>query len=363
MPYMPQNSKKPKLFAIVGPTSSGKSELAVKLAKKLDGEIISADSRQIYKGMDLGTGKIPGKWFMFPFSPSGGEAPSDGAERVQLTERQGGQTNDKKRYFVYKSVIHHLIDFASPRSQFSVAKFKVLAQKAIKDILSRGKIPILCGGTAHWIDAVIFDQNIPDVKPNKKLRAELEKKSADELFKQLKKLDSARAKNIDRFNKRRLIRALEIVISTGKPVPSAGVILRSASVEGSQTERDSSPSDAFGLRMTPYRVVWVGINPPQDILNKKIKLRLKKRFKQGMIKEVKKLRRNGLSWKKLESFGLEYKFISLYLQKKLTFNEMFSQLSLAIKHYSKRQMTWWKKNRDILWLADYHQISQIKKLL
>jgi tRNA dimethylallyltransferase len=291
--------QKNKLIIIVGPTSSGKSELAVKLAKKLNGEIISADSRQIYKGMDLGTGKIPGQWI--------------------------------RGFYIYKKTPHHLIDFVSPCRQFSVAKFKALAQKKIKDILARGKTPILCGGTAHWIDAVVFDQNIPDVKPNKKLRANLEKKSADALYNRLYKLDPARAFNIDHFNKRRLIRALEIVISSGKPVPPFPLLPK------------------IGESKVEVNAIWIGINLPQETLFTKIKTRLGQRIRQGMINEVKKLHRDGLSWRRLESFGLEYKFVSLYLQKKLAYEEMIRQLSLAIKHYSKRQMTWWKKNKKIRW--------------
>lgn len=181
--------KKTKLLVIIGPTSSGKSELAVKLARRFNGEIISADSRQVYKGMDLGTGKIEGKW--------------------------------KKGKYFYKNIVHHTIDFASPSSQFSSARYKTLTQKTLKDIHRRGKLPILCGGTMHWIDAVVYDQNLPDVKPNAKLRERLGKKSANNLYLELKKLDSARAKTIDKHNKRRLIRALEIIITTGKPVPKS----------------------------------------------------------------------------------------------------------------------------------------------
>lgn len=321
-------TNKPKLLVIAGPTSSGKSELAVKLAKKYNGEIISADSRQIYKGMDLGTGKIPGKW-----------------TRVFLHGRV-------KTLYLYKDISHHCIDFVNPKRRYSAALFQKQAQKAIADILRRGKLPILCGGTAHWIDAVVYNQQIPDVKPNLKLRAGLEKKSAADLYQQLKKLDPRRAKTIDRFNKRRLIRALEIVVTTGKPVPPLGVILTPALSRGKELKKGNSSSlGTLGLRMTPYDVCWIGINPSQQTLYKKIDKRLKQRLKAGLVKEVARLQRRGLSWKRLESFGLEYKFVSLYLQKKLAYQEMVSQLSVAIKHYSKRQMTWWKRNKEIKWIS------------
>ena len=266
-----------------------------------------------------------------------------------------------KKYFFYKKIRHHLIDFVNPKKQYSAALFQQEAKKIIADILRRDKLPILCGGTAQWIDAVVFDQQIPDVKPNAKLRAKLEKKSADELYLRLKKLDPHRAANIDRRNKRHLIRALEIVISTGRSVPPLPSILE-FSLQGrtsvSENIRDPEPRAKLdpGSRlllpgMEHFDSLWFGINPPQSILFAKIKTRLKQRLDAGMTKEVSRLHRQGLSWKKLENFGLEYKFVSLYLQKKLTYDEMFEQLFIAIKQYSKRQMRWWKKNKEIRWMA------------
>ena len=313
-----------KLLVLVGPTSSGKSELAVSLAKKFNGEIISADSRQIYKGMDLGTGKVPGKWLKNPMSLFYGR------KRVTL---------DSAQIFVYKKIPHHLIDFVNPKTRYSAALFQRDAKKIISDILQRGKLPILCGGTAQWVNAVVYNQQMPEVKPNLKLRKQLEKKSANALLHRLQKLDATRASNIDRHNKRRLIRALEIIITTGKPVTPLGVTL----------------SEALAESKGAYDAHWIGIKTSQPDLYKKIDNRLKQRLKAGMIKEVSGLQSKGLSWKKLESFGLEYKYISLYLQKKLTYDEMLTQLSYAIKHYSKRQLTWWKKNKEIKWITSKAQ--------
>ncbi len=295
----------PKLVAIVGPTSSGKSELAVKLAKRFNGEIISADSRQVYRGMDLGTGKVAGKWRSRIF-----------------------RGRKKRKYFVYKNIIHHLIDFRNPKRQYSAALFQRDAKKTITGILRRGKLPVLCGGTGHWIDAVVFNQNIPDVKPNPKLRARLEKKSAADLYQRLKKLDPRRAASIDRFNKRRLIRALEIIMATGQPVPPI-----------------------FDFQFSIFNSLWLGLNQPQPILFAKIKKRLKQRLDQGMANEVRRLHNEGVSWKRLMDFGLEYKYVSLYLQKKLDKQEMFDRLFFAICHYAKRQITWWKRNADIHWVG------------
>jgi tRNA dimethylallyltransferase len=330
-----------KLLVIVGPTSSGKSELAVKLAKLFRGEIISADSRQIYKGMDLGTGKVPGKWL---------------AKSMSLLHGRAKVTwifldREKHSLFVYKNIAHHLIDFVNPKSQYSVSLFQRGAKKIIEDILQRGKLPIICGGTAQWINAVVYNQQLPDVKPNLKLREQLEKKSVDVLYNRLKNLDPNRAANIDRRNKRRLIRALEIIMATGKPVPTIH----------------------YPLSTTHFVPLWLGIKTNQADLYKKIDKRLKQRLKAGMIKEVERLHSgsslksevlnlkssNGLSWKKLQSFGLEYKYISLYLQKKLSYHEMLTQLSFAIKHYSKRQMTWWKKNKEIKWIGDFKKTQKL----
>ncbi len=298
-----------RLIIIVGPTASGKSELAVKVAKSVGGEIISADSRQIYRGMDIGTGKVPGKWV---------------SRHPGRHKRSAGDPGSQSKAFVYKSIPHYLIDEVSPRSQYSVAKFQKQSQKAIKNILKHGKVPILCGGTGYFIDAAVFDQSLPEVKPDLKLRASLSKLTSEELLKKLQKLDPERASEIDAKNPRRLIRAVEIVMSTGKPVPKI--------IQGSK-----------------YDVLWLGILPAQEILHKKIAKRLKERLRDGMVEEVKKLRASGLSWKKLESFGLEYKFIALYLQNKLTHPEMEEQLGTAIKQYAKRQMTWWKRNKEIHW--------------
>jgi tRNA dimethylallyltransferase len=292
--------RKPKILVIIGPTSSGKSQLAVRLTRQLNGEIISADSRQIYRGMDIGTGKVKGRW---------------------LTVKRGGK---KARVYFYKNIPHYLIDIASPRTQFSVARFQKLAKKSVADILARGKLPIICGGTAHWVDALVYGQKFPEVKPNSHLRAQLEKKSVAQLFAQLKKLDPARAATIERHNPRRLIRALEIVLTTKQVVPPLAA-------------------------ESPFQIKWLGINPPQAILYKHIETRLDQRLKAGMFHEVKRLHKHGLSWKRLESFGLEYKYGALFLQKKLSYDEAREQLLTAIKNYSKRQMTWWKRNKDIRW--------------
>ncbi len=297
--------QKNKVIVVVGPTASGKSELAVKIAKKVGGEIISADSRQIYKDLNIGSGKVEGKW--------------------------------ENGVFMYKNIPHYLIDEVSPRVQYTVAKFQKKARAAIADILKRGKVPIICGGTGHWADAVVFGQALPEVKPDGKLRAKLAKLTTPNLFKLLQSLDPGRAAEIDAQNPRRLVRALEIVMSSGKPVPKT----------------DQNP-EVYGN----FDVEWVGLNPGMEVLEKKIKKRLGERFKQGMLKEVADLRKSGVSWKRLEAFGLEYKFCALRLQSKITKEELETQLFTAIRQYAKRQMTWFKRNKNIRWYADAKEVKK-----
>ncbi|HMR55463.1 MAG TPA: tRNA (adenosine(37)-N6)-dimethylallyltransferase MiaA [Candidatus Doudnabacteria bacterium] len=297
---------KPKLVIIVGPTASGKSELAVKLAKKFNGEIISADSRQIYRGLDIGSGKVTGKWV--------------------------------KSKFVYKSIPHYLIDEANPKLQYSAEKFQRKASKIISDILKRGKLPILCGGTMHWIDSVALNQQFPKVKPNLKLRAKLSKLSTDEMFKMLQKLDPDRAGSIDAKNPHRLIRAIEIVKATGKPVSKL-------------------------IQTSKYDAFWLGIKPPMEVLESKISKRMKSWLKRGMIDEVSSLHKNGLSWKRFESFGLEYKYTAQFLQNKITAEQLEKLSVISIRQYAKRQLTWWKRNKAILWSDSYDELMTLAKKL
>ena len=289
---------KNKIIVILGPTASGKTGLSIKLAKKFHGEIISADSRQLYKGMDIGTGKVTKK------------------EMAKIP--------------------HYLLDVANPKKQFTVAQYKRLAERAIKKIIANKKIPIICGGTGFYIQTITDNTTIPEVKPDAKLRAELEKKSAKELFNRLKKLDPRRAKNIDKNNRRRLIRALEIVIKSGKKIP----ILK------------SEPK---------YEALIIGIKHNSKELKELIKTRLFKRLKQGMVKEIINLKKSGLSWKRLEDFGLEYRYVAYYLQNKLSYNEMVGKLQKEIEHYAKRQMTWFKKDKRIRWITDLRQATKLIK--
>jgi tRNA dimethylallyltransferase len=277
---------KQKVIVIVGPTASGKSAYAVKLAKKIGGEVISADSRQVYKGLDIGTGKITKK------------------------EMQG--------------VPHHLLDVVSPKKVFTAQQFTEAGRTAIDDILKRGKTPIICGGTGFYIDALLGRVPLPNVPPNPKLRAQLEKKSVEKLYKMLQELDPRRAKKIDAQNPVRLVRAIEIAKALGKvPVPKPVKL--------------------------PFAVEWIGLNPGDEILRKKINTRLHERMKAGMVHEAKKLKAGGLSYKRMHELGLEYRNLSLFLQNKITKEEMLTRLEFGIWDYARRQIRYWKRNSEIEW--------------
>jgi len=303
-----------RVLVILGPTSSGKSDVAIRLAKKFDGEIISADSRQIYKGLDIGTGKVKGLF-----------------KSVILSER----SESKDLIFYSDNIPHYLIDIVSPKTDYNVSKFKKDAEETIKDILRRKKLPIICGGTGFWIKAIVDDVDFPKVKPNTELRRKLDRKNTEELFKILQKLDPERAKNIDAKNKVRLIRAIEICETLGK-VPSLNYESRTAN----------------------YYFLQIGIDISKDKLHQNIKKRLEKRFKEGMIKEVENLHESGLSWKKIRSFGLGYFWIPLFLQGKISQKELFEKVLGAEKDYAKRQMTWFKKDKRIKWLKDCKRIGK-----
>ena len=336
-----------KIIVIVGPTASGKSDLALRFAKLAQGklfkkrgingaEIISADSRQVYRGMDIGTGKIP-------------------------RDKHKGHLCDTKVPFVFSGIKHHLIDVVSPKKQFTAGDFKKLGQKAIKEILAKNKIPIIVGGTGFYIDVLLDRMPIAEVPPNKKLRARFDKLTVEHLFKMLRKLDPERAKTIDPKNKRRLIRALEIAVTTGKPVPK--------------------PNDESGIMN--YDISWIGLRPKN--LETRIKKRLDARLKQGMIKEVENLHGQEISWKRLDDLGLEYRWISRYLKDRrqstidyrhFVKSEFYEILLREIVKYSKRQMTWFtrpnfvernlggsKRTKEIKWFKKISEANQeVKKL-
>ncbi len=305
--------KKFKVVAILGPTSSGKSAIAIKLAQDLNGEVISADSRQVYKNMNLGTGKVRGEW-----------------KKIK-----------NRKVFVSEEIPHHIIDFRSPRGEYNISHFQKDCFKAINAIINHGKLPIICGGTGFWISAIVDNISLPQVKPDLALRRKLNKKTAVQLFEQLKKLDIERSRSIDCHNKVRLIRAIEICKKLGK-------IPRLKKTANSK-----------------YQFLQIGIDWPQEKLDKKIKKRLGNRWQSGIIKEVKDLKKKyGLSWKKIQSFGLAYFWIPEFLRNNIDEKQLKEKVFLAERNYARRQRTWFKRDKHIVWQNQYPKIKiSVKKFL
>ncbi len=286
---------RPAVIAIVGPTASGKSAFAVQIAKKFKGEVVSADSRQVYRGLDIGTGKI--------------------------------------RKCEMKGIPHHLIDIRNPREQYSAAEFKEDAEKKIKEIFLRGNIPVVAGGTGFWIDSLLFGLSIPEIPPNPALRKKLEKKPVEELFGILKKLDPNRARSIDKKNPRRIIRAIEIAQRLGRVPPIK--------------------------KKSAYRVLWIGTKQNKHILLQRIHTRLLTRARNGLFEEGKKLRNRGLPWKRFYELGLEYRYIADVLQKKQSKKNALQELERAIGHYARRQLVWFKRNKGIHWVKNNREAERL----
>jgi len=291
----------PKLVVLLGPTASGKSGLSITLAQHFNGEIISADSRQVYRGLDIGTAKVTS------------------AEQALVP--------------------HHVLDVADPRDVYTVAQFQRDAISAINDILKRSHQPFLVGGSPHYIQAVVDNLDIPHIEPQPALRAQLEKRPMPELLQQLEKLDSRSAATIDRNNPRRVIRALEVCLVSGKPF--------------SQQRKMSEPL---------YQSLLLGIEWPREVLYRRIDERVDERMQQGMVQEVQRLLDEGISHQRLEALGLEYRYIIRWLTGAFeNEDEMVQKLKYAIHDFTRRQLTWFRKEKRIVWMngGDWAQTEDI----
>jgi len=285
-----------KLVVILGTNASGKSELGIRVARHLGSEVVSADSRQVYRGLDLGSGKI--------------------------TRDQAG------------TVKHHLIDVAEVSEYYSLAQYQRAAYDAIDSIAGAGKLPLLVGGTGLYISAVVEGYQLVDVPPNDTLRTELESLALDQLVGRVEKLDPEAASRIDKRNRRRLIRGIEVA--------SAGY--------GHSSAQKSSPR---------FHCLQLGLTWPREVLESRITERLERRLANGMIDEVAGLRARGVSDTRLEKLGLEYRYVTRYLRGELgTLNDLRLQLGIAIRQFAKGQVTWFKRDSRIMWLdpfGDYYE--------
>jgi tRNA dimethylallyltransferase len=291
----------PKLVVLLGPTASGKSGSGIRLAQHFNGEIISADSRQVYRGLDIGTAKVtPAEQALVP---------------------------------------HHVLDVADPREVYTVVQFQQDAITAINDTLKRGHQPFLVGGSPHYIQAVVDNLDIPHIEPQPELRAQLEKRPLPELLAQLEELDPQSAATIDRNNPRRVIRALEVCLISGNPF--------------SQQRKMAEPL---------YQSLLLGIEWPREILYRRIDARVDERMQQGMVQEVQRLLDEGISRERLEALGLEYRYITRLLRGEFkNEDEMVQKLKYAIHDFTRRQLTWFRKDKRIVWVngGDWEQAEEV----
>lgn len=296
-------NKKCSVIVIVGPTASGKSDLGVMLAKKFQGEIVSADSRQIYRDLDIGTAKVKGIW--------------------------------KKGVYIHNGIFHYCIDIVSPKKTYTASEFKTCARDAITKITSHGNLPIIVGGTAFWIDTLIYDLDLPEVAPNPALRKQLEKKSVAQLLTMLNKLDVLRAAAIEQKNPRRLVRAIEIASALGA-IPSIS-------------------------KKNPYRALWIGIAPDQKILKQRIARRSRQIVHSGLIAETEKLLSKGVSKKRIYELGFEYVAALHVIERKNAGSDLSEELTRQTMKYAVRQMRWFKRNKDIHWVRTPTQAERLVK--
>ena len=286
IPCQTMKQNKPKVVIIVGPTASGKTGLAIKLAQEFPSEVISADSRQVYRRLDIGT------------------------EKVTEEEMVG--------------VPHHLLDVVDVDTIYTAVDYAKDAATAISDISSRNSLPIVAGGTFFYIDTLLGRISTPEVPPNLTLRAQLELLSTEELAAQLEQLDPARAANIDTNNHRRLTRAIEIATALGS-VPK------------------SQPVDC------PYDVLMIGIETDRDVLRTRIRNRAQEALTKGLVEETKNLLASGVSKERLSEIGLEYRLIMEYLDGDLNDEQLIQKLEEKNWQYAKRQLTWLKRDKSIQW--------------
>lgn len=291
-----------KIIVVLGTTASGKTALGVALARDFKGEIISADSRQVYTGMDLGTGK-------------------------DLIE--------------YGDIPYHLIDVVGPKNSYNLARWLKSARQKISEIQKRGHLALVVGGTALYLNALIKNYQLSPEPTDSILRQKLSAQPLKRLVTRLKRLDPLGAAKIDLNNPRRVIRALEKLLT--KP--------------SGRARTDQKPA---AEQTTPsYEFLILGCTYPRETLRQRILQRLQERLEQGMIVEVANLHAQGISWQKLDDFGLEYRFISRHLRGQLTEAEMREKLHTAICQFAKRQMTWFKKMPAVNWVKDYKEAEKL----
>ncbi len=337
---------KPKLIAIVGPTASGKTSLGIEIAKMIDGEVISVDSRMVYRGMDIGTAK-PDR-----FPPPSLRRGLGGGRGVvvQVVPRNNIESLfELTEPYVVENVSHWGIDLIDPDEDYSVAQFKTYAEKKIQEILHRNHVPILVGGTGLWLSAVIDNLDLSSTPSDETLRNELETRSLSDLFAEYKRLDPIGAETIDRENKRRVVRALEVTRLTGKPFSQL------------QTRGESK-----------YDVLQIGLSVEREILNDRINHRVDEMIARELVTEVRGLRtKYGCTVESMTGIG--YRQICAFLDRSpspargrvgeggCTLADAIEEIKKDTRHFAKRQMTWFKRDPRIIWIENSSEAIELTK--
>jgi len=306
---------KKKILIILGPTASGKTELALRLAKKFNGFVISADSRQLYKEMNIGTAKPKGRILNF----------------------ESGIKNINTVYSV-QNIPHFMLDIINPNKLFTLADWLKITKQILnsKILNSKFQIPIICGGTGLYISALVDNYDLPQGKVDLLLRKKLNKLSLLSLQKKLKKLDLATYETIDQQNKIKIIRALEYVLTNQR-------------IFKPKTNQKSS-----------YKFLQIGLNIPREKLYQRINQRVDKMIKNGLIEEVKRLTKK-YSANLPSMSGIGYKQIQMYLNNKIDKTQAIEMIKTDTRHYAKRQLTWFKRNKNIIWIKKYHTTEKLVK--
>lgn len=306
-----------KLLVILGPTATGKTDLGLELARKFNGELVACDSRQVYKGLDIGTGKMPstGRW----------------------------KIEDGK--WIVNGISIYMYEVLDPRIQYSVANYVKDAEKVINEIVERENLPIIVGGSGFYLKALFEELDSLRIPVNRKLRKKLQKLSLNELQKKLERINPDRwqvMNSSDRQNPRRLVRAIELGLSQGS-------------------------KDSQGLEKR-FQVLKVGLTAPREILYKRVDERVVSRINQGMIEEARNLNKNGLSLKRMRELGLEYRCLADYLSGKIMdINEdkgLIKIMQGEIHGYVRRQLTWFKKEKQVFWfdISEKNFAEKVEKL-
>ncbi|MFZ6015779.1 MAG: tRNA (adenosine(37)-N6)-dimethylallyltransferase MiaA [Patescibacteria group bacterium] len=326
------NKKKtlPRVIFIVGPTSSGKTGLSLKIAKLFSGEIVNADARQIYKGLTIGTGKPPGRRAKY----MGHDAYMVRVPYQYVFEQAGLNPQEYKvdKQDKYPEIPHYLMDFLPPTETMSVAGWRSAALRAIKGIVKRGHLPIVVGGTGLYISALIDNFSIPKVPPNPALRESYEKQPLEKLVNLLLKLDPYAATSVDLKNPRRVIRALEVCTFTGKPF--------------SRLKTKKPPViEAF----------QIGFRWSREELNKRIDASILRMMEEGWPEEVRKLHKRGVSWDDPAMTSIGYREMARYLRGDILLEEAVRLAKISTHQYAKRQETWFKRDSRINWVNNDKQ--------